>query len=610
MNAFALLSMLSCVIVFLLGSFIFLRDTRKPLSRIFMLLCLSLALWSFAEFGYRQADNLETAYFWLKLSDLSFIVSPVLLHFVLVFTREWRLLRSKLTYLLLYAPALVVILVSLTTDMIGGEPVKEYWGWTCAIPESSLVYNVTYFWAYGLGILSIYLCLLCYLKELDHKRKQQAKYVLIGFLIVLATGLITEWMLPLLQVRIPELTTTTFTIACACAGYAMWKYELFAMTPANAAEGIISTMPDSLLLVGPDQSITLANKATLKMLGYKESELIGQAVEIIFAEKDGEKAVVGGMAAEESEARFVVAETSFRTKAGKSVPISLSRSVMRDREGKLQGIIYIGRDITERKLAEEEKQRMEEHLQIAGRLAAVGELSAGVAHELNNPLAAIQGFAQFLAQRENVDETTKSDAETIYKEAQRATRITGNLLSFARRQKPEKRLVSINEVVEKALELHAYRMKVNNIEVLLELDTGLPMTMADPDQMQQVFVNVLSNAEQAMTEAHGGGKLCVKTQKVRKVIRIAFTDDGPGISEDNLRRMFDPFFTTKDVGKGTGLGLSICYGLVEGHGGHMYARSKPGKGTTIVVEIPIVSGQQRIAEGTGLTQAAANGTIT
>ena len=588
MNAFALLSIISCLAVFLLGSFIFLRDTRKPLNRVFMLLCLSSALWSFTEFGYRQADNFDTAYFWLKLGALSFILAPVLVHFALVLTQEWKLLRNKLTYLLLYAPALAVILLSLTTNMIRGEPVKEYWGWTYAIPESSLLHNVIYFWAYGLGILAAYLCLLWYLKELDHKRKQQARYILSGFLVVFATGLITEWLLPLLQIRIPELTTAAFTIACACAGYAMWKYELFAITPATAAEGIISTMPDSLLLVDPDQRITLTNRATLKMLGYGESELIGQPVETIFAEKDDEKAVVKGITGEEPiEAGSISAETSFRTKAGKSVPISLSRSVMKDREGKLQGIIYIGRDITERKLAEEEKQRMEEHLQIAGRLAAVGELSAGVAHELNNPLAAIQGFAQFLAQRDNLDETIRSDVETIYKEAQRATRITGNLLSFARRQKPERRLVSINEVVERSLELHAYRTKVNNMEVLLELDTDLPMTMADSDQMQQVFVNVINNAEQAMTETHGRGKLRVKTQKVGRVIRITFTDDGPGISEDNLKRMFDPFFTTKDVGKGTGLGLSICYGLVEGHGGRMYARSKPGKGATIVVEIPL-----------------------
>ena len=122
------------------------------------------------------------------------------------------------------------------------------------------------------------------------------------------------------------------------------------------------------------------------------------------------------------------------------------------------------------------------------------------------------------------------------------------------------------------------------------------MTIADFHQMEQVFVNIINNAEQAMTEAHGRGKLSVKTQRVGKRIKIDFTDDGPGISEENLKRLFDPFFTTKEVGGGTGLGLSICYGLVQEHGGHMSVRSKPGEGATFVVSIPIVSEDQRTAQ--------------
>ncbi len=259
------------------------------------------------------------------------------------------------------------------------------------------------------------------------------------------------------------------------------------------------------------------------------------------------------------------------------------------------GIVANFRDITDRK-------RMEQQLQLAGRLAAVGELAAGIAHELNNPLTAVQAFAQFLTDRDNLDETVKSDVETIYREAQRATRITASLLRFARRHKPDKRLISINEAIEKALELHAYRLKLSNIEVLVELAPDLPMTMADSDQMHQAFVNIISNAEQAMTEAHSKGKLSVKTQRVGEMVQAAFTDDGPGIPEDDLKSIFDPFFTTKGVGKGTGLGLSICYGIVEEHGGHMYARSKPGKGATFVVEIPIVSEGQPIAEHADSTE--------
>jgi signal transduction histidine kinase len=130
----------------------------------------------------------------------------------------------------------------------------------------------------------------------------------------------------------------------------------------------------------------------------------------------------------------------------------------------------------------------------------------------------------------------------------------------------------------------------------VELAPDLPKTMADFHQMQQVFVNIINNAEQAMIEAHRKGKLVVKTQRVSNMIRISFADNGPGISQENMKRIFDPFFTTKEVGKGTGLGLSICYGLVEAHGGRIYARSKLGQGATVVVEMPIVSQNQLVAE--------------
>ncbi len=267
-----------------------------------------------------------------------------------------------------------------------------------------------------------------------------------------------------------------------------------------------------------------------------------------------------------------------------------------------KGLRIRANDITERKQTEEETQVMDEQIQLAGRLAAVGGLAAGVAHELNNPLAAIQMFAQLLIARGDLDETARSDIETIYREAQRAAKITTNLLSFARRHVPEKRLICINEVIDRSLELHAYRMMLSNIEMVITLDPELPMTMADFHQMQQVFVNIIANAEQAITEAHGQGKFWVKTQKSNGMIRITFTDDGPGIPEKNLGRIFDPFFTTKDVGKGTGLGLSICYGIIQEHGGHLYARSNHGKGATFVVEIPIILEEQSAFEQTNTIQ--------
>ena len=336
--------------------------------------------------------------------------------------------------------------------------------------------------------------------------------------------------------------------------------------------------------------ITWCNDRVEEIYGYPKDELLGKSASFFYPSDISPSEFTRRVAAAIKERGFFRSISKFQRTDGNLVDIEYSLSQIPGKDP--VEVIAVARDVTDRK-------RMEQQLQLAGRLAAVGELAAGVAHELNNPLAAVQAFAQFLADKDNLDETTKSDVETIYREAQRATRITANLLRFAHRHKPEIRLVSINETLEKSLQLHAYRMKVNNIEILVEPDPDLPMIMADFHQMQQVFVNIINNAEQAMTEAHSKGKLRVETQRVGEMIRIAFTDDGPGISEDNLKRIFDPFFTTKDVGKGTGLGLSICYGIVEEHGGHMYARSKPGKGATFVVELPIASDDQPVAEQAG-----------
>jgi len=358
-------------------------------------------------------------------------------------------------------------------------------------------------------------------------------------------------------------------------------------------EKAIENSVSAIAMSDMEGRVTYLNRACMRFWGeeYKE-ELLGKPYWLLIKSDDVVKDIATAMFKNDSwEGELVAAR-----KNGEEVTVRVSAAMVRDEHGNPIQTISSFLDITELKRLEEEKQRMEEQLQITGRLAAVGELTAGVAHELNNPLAAIQAYAELLSERDDLDETTKSDVETIYKEAKRASRITSNLLSFARRYKPEKSLISINDVIRKSLELHAYRMKVNNIEIVTDLDPDLPMLMADFHQMQQVFVNIITNAEQAMTEVHGRGSLHIKTQIADETIQITFADSGPGIPEDNLKRIFDPFFTTKDVGEGTGLGLSICYGIIQEHGGYLYARSKPGQGATFVVEIPVIPEDYLIGE--------------
>jgi signal transduction histidine kinase len=233
---------------------------------------------------------------------------------------------------------------------------------------------------------------------------------------------------------------------------------------------------------------------------------------------------------------------------------------------------------------------MEEQLVMTDRLASIGELSSGIAHELNNPLTSVIGFSQLLMEGD-VPENIREDLGTVYSEAQRAAAIVKNLLTFARKHTPVKSLSQVNAVIEDVLRLRAYEQKVNNIEIENHLDLNLPEIMIDHFQMQQVFLNIMVNGEFAMLEAHHQGKLIITTEKLDGVIKITFTDDGPGISEENLKHIFDPFFTTKEVGKGTGLGLSICHGIVTEHGGKIYASSIKGQGATFVIELPLINEQ-------------------
>jgi PAS domain S-box-containing protein len=238
----------------------------------------------------------------------------------------------------------------------------------------------------------------------------------------------------------------------------------------------------------------------------------------------------------------------------------------------------------ETRQAYENLRRTQEQLLHSERLAAVGQLISGVAHELNNPLTAILGYSQLLTSSGQLGPQGIEYSDKLYKQAQRTHRIVQNLLSFARQHKPERVPVKLNQTLEETLALRDYDLRMNNIRVHLDLAPDLPITAADPHQLQQVFLNMVNNAVDAILECSSEGDLWVHTAIDGERLVIEFADSGPGVKDAS--RVFDPFYTTKPVGKGTGLGLSICYGIITEHGGTIRVRNIPPRGACFTVELP------------------------
>jgi PAS domain S-box-containing protein len=343
---------------------------------------------------------------------------------------------------------------------------------------------------------------------------------------------------------------------------------------------IFDASTGGILIIEPEtHKIVDANPAIIKMFGLDSKKIIGHVCYQFVCPQE-----LGQCPVTDLKQRVDTKECVFLNAEGEEIP-ALKSVVPITRHGR-EYLLELIFDIAERKRAEEKEKQLQQELYLARRLASVGELAAGVAHEINNPLTGVLGFSQRLM-RKSTNEELSRDLEIIHSEARRAAEVVRNLLTFARRRQPKKEYSDINDIVQKTLELRGYALQTSNIEVVTDLAPSLPQIMVDFSQMQEVFLNIILNAEQAMNEAHGKGKLIIKTRQMKDYVRVSFADDGPGIAPESLDKVFDPFFTTRAEGGGTGLGLSACHGIVTEHGGRIYVRSKPGKGATFFVELPL-----------------------
>ena len=342
---------------------------------------------------------------------------------------------------------------------------------------------------------------------------------------------------------------------------------------------ILNNTQSMILVLDTAGLVSYANRRCFEA-GYREEDLLGRPlVEMIPQARrpllaEALERTLQGAALDNLELPL------FRSN-GTTGQFSISLSPMRDEQGDINSIVVVMTDVTD-------AADLQAKLMHTEKMAALGQLVSGVAHEVNNPLAAIVGFTDLLLENAAVPEEAKDELRVILQEAQRTRVIVQNLLSFARHMPAQREPVRVNSVLRQTVQLRAYNFSNHGVEMAERYDEELPLTIGDPHQLQQVFLNILNNAYDAMQEVRRPGKMEISTSQRDGHVEIAFRDNGPGIS--HVDRIFDPFFTTKEVGKGTGLGLSICYGIVRAHRGEISARNNPdGIGCKFFVRLPVAA---------------------
>ncbi len=348
-------------------------------------------------------------------------------------------------------------------------------------------------------------------------------------------------------------------------------------------QNVLDNSADMIITTDIENNVVEFNKGAQEILGYTQNESVGKPLCGFFANPVHCNQLLEKI---KQEGKISNQETQFATKENKIIDISITLSQLKDTSGNMIGTVGISRDITEFK-------RTQAQLVQAGKLAGIGQLAAGIAHEINNPLSGVLGYAKRLMKKAEDEEIKKTpgfesfqrEMKLIVDSALRCKKIIDGLLKFSRTSDTVSMAVNINEVIDEALILFGNQLSSQNIELNKILSPNIPTIRANHTQIQQVFTDIIINAIQAMPN---GGVLTIATRPVNSsAVEIEFTDTGEGISKENLPKIFEPFFTTREPGKGTGLGLYMIYRILQGHHGHIDVKSEIGKGATFVITLPV-----------------------
>lgn len=619
MNLYAYPSLFNFTICLFLGTYVLAQNFKYALNREFFYYSILIGITNLIEYKGQSAFDPEVALFWLKFGYIWPFIIIFQYRFLMILIGNEKILKNFFLNIIIYLPAILFFTFSIffTTNYLNA--IKNYWGWSLTLTYSYVIDKlIIYLWFIGLTVFNIYF-IIRYIKKTENKfLKKRTKYLLVGLLIPIIIGSINHGILVRIDRYVPLLNSFSNILSTVIFCIVILKYQLFEITPQYAAKHIIDSIKDGLILINSKGEITAVNNALIKMLQISQSETIGMPLSIFVKKGLIRKQIADRIlnGEEISNEQYIIKKYNLH--------INFTCAKVDNKNHSINGTVCILNDITEIIMAKNELQRQYDWLKEtqaqliqSEKLASLGQLAAGVAHEINNPLGYIKSnlstlqdyigvlknISTAIYENENkfnmLDEAQKNKLKyvlpnivDIFKENQdginRIETIVRGLKDFAY---VDKNYIfskyDLNDAIKNTVVIVNNELKyLANIKLNLG---NIPKIECNINEIKQVLLNIILNAIQAIESQarKEKGLIQITTYFQNTNVTCEIEDDGPGIAKKTLSKIFDPFFTTKECGKGTGMGLNISYDIVVNkHKGKINVKSELGKGTTFIIVLP------------------------
>lgn len=577
MHAYLVIPLVACVSSGMVVMAILNRDVQHRANRLAALLVFGVCVWSFFEVLWNTADRSDVALWLVRGSTLGWIwLGPLGLHLFLALSggperRARRLLPA------LYGVSALFLAIALATPWMHPSVERMSWGWAYTLGPA-------YWGFYPFTVACLLSGFFCWLRSALRSpspgERSQIPWLVTGILVPFVVASLTDGLLPVFGHQVPRLGTISFAALGAVMAWGFFRHGYSLLAPGLFAREIVETLPDGVLLLSLDACVRTVNGGMARLAGCAGSELEGKPVATLLPALAGEP-----------DAELKELECELHPALGEVIPVSVSASLLCDKQGLPLGRVVVVRDLRE-------VVTLRNRLVLSGRLAAVGELAAGIAHEINNPIAfvrsnlsVLQSFLKDLRAKEGTKGETQPEidwveADSLVEESlegvDRVGAIVRDVKGFSHAGRSQRELVDLNPLLNAALRVASPQLRYTGRVERCFAD--LAPVLAAPQELKQVFLNLIVNAAQAIDE---GGTIRLVTERQGNYCVARVEDNGRGIPPEALERVFDPFFTTKAVGDGSGLGLAISYQIVRNHGGDIHIASEPGRGTSVRVRLPV-----------------------